>query len=97
MKKNIFRILLIIVFSAHFVSAQEKGKPEIVPQLAHDIINCITYSPDGKQILSGSIDCSFSLWDISTGKELRTFLGHTSFARSLCFSPDGKYIAYGGI
>ncbi|MCY3019106.1 MAG: hypothetical protein NTW87_08775 [Planctomycetota bacterium] len=30
------------------------------------------------------------LWDVATGRELRTFSGHTDGVFSVAFSPDGK-------
>src|SRR5262249_44367615 len=35
------------------------------------------------------------LWEISSGKELRTLRGHSQPISSLAFSPDGKRIATG--
>ena len=37
----------------------------------------VTFSPDGKQGLSGSQDKTLRLWHVETGKELRCFQGHT--------------------
>lgn len=59
-------------------------------------IYSIAYSPDGKYALSGSLDKTLKLWDISTGKEIRTFLGHTGSVNSVAFSPDGKYAVSAG-
>jgi WD40 repeat protein len=35
------------------------------------------FSPDGKQIVSASIDNNLKLWDLA-GNCLRTFVGHTA-------------------
>jgi RNA polymerase sigma factor (sigma-70 family) len=37
----------------------------------------------------------FYLWDAATGKELRSFVGHTGEVTALAFSPDGKVVASG--
>ena len=58
------------------------------------VVNSLTFSPDGKQILSGSTDNTIKLWDIS-GKLLHTFKGHTSAVNSVAFSHDGKFIISG--
>jgi WD40 repeat protein len=55
----------------------------------------ISFSPDGKQALSGSGDKTMKLWDIVTGREIRTFSGHKGSVRSVCFNPDGKYALSG--
>jgi len=55
----------------------------------------VAFSPDSQYALTGSVDRTASLWDVNTGKELRTFWGHQGEIRSVMFSPDGKYILTG--
>jgi glucose/arabinose dehydrogenase len=52
-------------------------------------------SPDGKYLATGSLDNTAKLWEVATGKEIRTFLGHNNYILSVTFSPDGKYLATG--
>ena len=35
------------------------------------------------------------LWEVSSGRLVRSFEGHKSFVHSIAFSPDGKTIASG--
>jgi len=35
-------------------------------------VNSVTFSPDGRQILSGSNDSTIRLWDVNTGNLLKT-------------------------
>ncbi len=58
-------------------------------------INSIKYSPDGKYILTGGQDMLLRIYEVSTGKLIRVFAGHTSIIKSVAFSPDGKYILSG--
>jgi WD40 repeat protein len=58
-------------------------------------IYSVDFSPDGKYALGGCSDKTLKLWDISTGKEIRTFKGHSDWVRSVAFSPDGKYALSG--
>jgi len=64
-------------------------------QSHQDSVNSVSFSPDGKMIASGSDDNTVKLWDVVTGRELRTFSRHQSGVNSVSFSPDGKMIASG--
>jgi WD40 repeat protein len=65
---------------------------EIMSYTAHtDSINTVVYSPDGKAGLSVSSDRTMVLWDLASGKALKTFKdGHTAKIRDAVFSRDGK-------
>ena len=57
---------------------------------------CIGYSPNGRQIVSGSYDLTIRIWDAETGAIVGNPLeGHTSSVRSVAYSPDGRYIISG--
>ena len=58
-------------------------------------VNSVTFSPDGKQVASGSSDCTVRLWDASTGALQQTLKGHTDWVNSVAFSLDGKQVASG--
>ena len=56
----------------------------------------VCFSPDGKQILSGSHDDTARVWDAITGNPLfPPFTGHTDSITSVCFFPDGRHFATG--
>jgi len=39
-------------------------------------VNTIAFSPEGKFFLSGSDDKTLKLWDVNSGREIRSFQGH---------------------
>jgi WD40 repeat protein len=69
---------------------------ETVIQKGHELaVVAVTVSPDSNFIATGSKDKSIKLWEISTGREIRSFLGHEMTVTSIEFSSDGKYIISG--
>jgi WD40 repeat protein len=56
----------------------------------------VTFSPDGRWLVSGSDDQTIKLWDTTTWRCLTTLSGHTSRVWSLAFSGDGGTLASGG-
>jgi WD40 repeat protein len=64
----------------------------------HDnFVSQVSFSPDGKQMVSCGWDNKIKLWDIATRKDVSggRFGGHTSYVLSAEFSPDGQFIASG--
>ncbi|MBQ2787165.1 MAG: PD40 domain-containing protein [Bacteroidaceae bacterium] len=61
-----------------------------------DCVESVAFSPDGKRIVSGSIDKTIRIWDVATGKQIgEPLIGHTYTVLSVAFSPDGKRIVSG--
>jgi len=57
-----------------------------------DAVNSAAWSPDGKRIVTASVDKTAIVWDAATGKQLLTLSGHSDAANSAAWSPDGKRI-----
>ena len=56
----------------------------------------MSFSPDGKTIVSGSDDNTVRLWDVATRTPIgQPLTGHESSVYSVSFSPDGKTIVSG--
>ncbi|MFH0903500.1 MAG: protein kinase [Pseudomonadota bacterium] len=56
----------------------------------------LSFSPDGRSIVSSGADETLRLWEVATGVEERLLHGHDGQADALAFSPDGGLLASGG-
>jgi WD40 repeat protein len=55
----------------------------------------VAFSPNGKLIVSGTTDGTLRLWDLASGQEIWTFVGHVLDVTSIAFSPNGKFVLSG--
>ena len=60
-----------------------------------DQVLCVTFSSDGRSLVSGSSDKTVKFWDVQTGGVVKTFYGHTDLVWSVSISPDCTRIASG--
>lgn len=72
-----------------------KNREIAVFQGHSDEVNAIELSPDGRFLATASSDKTILIWDVLTGKTVRTLKGFEWKVTSLQFSPDGKHIAGG--
>jgi WD40 repeat protein/uncharacterized caspase-like protein len=54
----------------------------------------VDFSPDGKTFAS-VYDDTVKLWDVASGRELRTLKGHSDWISSITFGQNGKYLISG--
>jgi len=70
--------------------------PQLVLPTGHTgAVTSVAFSPDGRYALSGSMDTTMRLWEVDTGREVRSFSGHIHGIYSVAFSPDGRYVLSG--
>ncbi len=73
-----------------------ESRPELLYQTGHfGAIKTVSLSSDGRFLISGAEDNSIKLWEVSTGRELRTFFGESGWSTEgiAALSPDGNYLA----
>jgi WD40 repeat protein len=52
-----------------------------------------SFSPNGRQLVTGSANNTAIIWDLSSGRAATVLKGHSSLVRSAVFSPDGQRVA----
>ena len=87
---------LLTIIMLFYVLSSSGQSIETIIQKGHELaVISVAISPDSNYVATGSRDKSAKLWELSTGREVRSFLGHQFSVNSLDFSSDGKYLITG--
>ena len=69
---------------------------DVLHNLKHgNAVFSIAFSPDSRFLISASNDKTIRIWEVSSGRTIRTLTGHTEAVISAEYSPDGRRIASG--
>src|SRR4051812_35310395 len=87
----------LVAFAMGPLSALSQTSPDIIWQQAtnSDRINCVAFSRDGSQFITGSSDRLIEIWNASNGALLQTLNAtaaevHDNSVESLAISSDGS-------
>ncbi|NXC06464.1 WDR36 protein, partial [Orthonyx spaldingii] len=86
--------ILGIAFDDFTISVLDMETRKIVRTFSghHGRINDMTFSPDGRWLITSSMDCSIKTWDLPSGCLIGCFLVDSA-AVSLTMSPTGDFLA----
>ncbi len=60
-------------------------------------LNSVAFLPSGKSILTAGADRIVRLWNLTDGKEVRQFAGHTDVVTSVAVTHDGARVVAGSV
>jgi WD40 repeat protein len=92
---------IIFILSISSASAFASEKPEIFVQLGHTDFGIpgskAVLSHTGKYLSSAGSSGAIKLWEVETGREIKTLLGHSVNLTLLAFSHDDRYLLSGSV
>jgi hypothetical protein len=84
----------VLLTDENVVRLWETGtaKPLGTPIVHAGVISGVVFSPDGRTVLTGSVDRTARLWDAKSGQPIGVPMRHESGVEDVAFSPDGRSI-----
>jgi ribosome assembly protein 4 len=56
------------------------------------VVNHLSFSPDGRYIASASFDKKVKIWDGRTGRFMSTLVGHVGAVYMVAWAPDSRFL-----
>lgn len=93
MRSAAFALLAALMVGVAVGQPQPAAPPKPLPH--PDTVYAVAFSPDGKALATGCFDKAARVWDVTSGKELRTIAGkaaHQNLVVSVAYSADGSQL-----
>src|SRR5436309_407620 len=93
--------IIALSFSRFSPGADELGGPPATLAVLKghtEPVYAISFTPDGKYVITGSFDRTLKMWEAATGTDVKTFggqAGHQNLVLSLALTADGQLLASG--
>jgi WD40 repeat protein len=71
-----------------------EGGVELIGHRAE--VTSVEFSPDGRRVVTASVDGDARIWNAATGRTIWVLSGHGGTVFDASFSPDGKWVVTGG-
>jgi WD40 repeat protein len=89
MKKLILTLFVVVCCLPVF----GQSTLETVVQKGHELaVVAVAVNPDSNYVATASKDKSIKLWELESGREIRSFLGHEKTVNNIAFTSDGNYL-----
>jgi WD40 repeat protein/tRNA A-37 threonylcarbamoyl transferase component Bud32 len=80
--------------ASHVRAIDTASGTDLVPRRGHVApVNAVVISPDGQTLASAGADWEVKVWELGTGRVVRSLSGHAQAVWGLAFSPDGNRLA----
>jgi WD40 repeat protein len=91
-QRSAFAVVIAFIFLIGGVRAEHNAKLSI--RIGHaDEITSLAFTPDGKYVISSSLDNTVKVWDTASEILLHTLEGHSADVLCVAISPDGRFLA----
>ncbi|MCF6352970.1 MAG: caspase family protein [Cyclobacteriaceae bacterium] len=91
-KGSFIKAYCFLFSSLLFANVQAQTLETVVQRGHSRAVKSVDFSHDGAFIISGSEDKTIKLWEVSSGRELRTYNGHQKEVNDVLFTPNDEQL-----